>query len=303
MLTNYTLCQQENQQWIDLENPSEQEILDLGSQFNIDAIYLQDVMQPEHLPKWEYADEDEQYFFIARYADPIAPKAADNIHAMTRKLAVFLRPGVLITIHRGHIPFLDDIRQKCVEPASRYKTTEQLLCRMLKEVYRSYEQMVVTASRELEYYESKILQNHQLPPFLKGLFLVRRRSSVTRKVLLLSKTLMDALRGMDINPSQIQDARDMFVRVETLSEDLYERSASLISMHLALADQRANQVMKVLTIFSAFFLPITFIAGVYGMNFEFMPETQTHYGYFISLGAMALVSIGIYSWFKRAGWM
>jgi magnesium transporter len=222
---------------------------------------------------------------------------------MTRKLAIFLRPGILITIHRAPVPFIEDLKLKSEDMNGKYKNTNQLLCRILKEIFRSYEDDVVKSSRDLEFYEGKILQNHQLPPFLKGLFQVRRRSSVIRKVLLLSRTLLDALRDMELSPSQVQDTKDMFIRVETLSEDLYERSASLITMHLALADQRANQVMKVLTIFSAFFLPITFIAGVYGMNFDYMPELNTRYGYFATLGLMGMVSLGIYLWFKRAGWL
>jgi magnesium transporter len=303
MVIKHPICLQEAQLWIDLENPDQADIDQLGLEYNIAAIYLQDVMQPEHLPKWEYADDDDLYFVLGRYADPDAPKTADTIHAMTRKLAVFMRPGQLITIHRGRVPFLEELRQKTADSNGRYKTVEQLLCRLLKEIFVTYETLVGQNSSELEYYEGKVLQTRHITPFLRGLFLVRRRSSVIRKVLLLSKHLPDALRALELNPSQIQDTRDMVVRVETLSDDLHERSASLISMHLALADQRANQVMKVLTLFSAFFLPVTFIAGVYGMNFDNMPELHTANGYFATLGVMASVCLCILIWFRRARWI
>lgn len=303
MLQHYALCQQPTQTWIDLENPTEEDILKLGDQYSIAQIYLQDVLQPEHLPKWEYSDEQGQYFVIGRYADPQAGRTADTIHSLTRKVAIFVREGRIITIHRGHIPFLEELREKSSDPDGKYRTPFHLLCKIFKELFRSYEQLVVDAGNELEFYEGKILQNKHLPYFLKGLFQIRRRSSVIRKVLLLSKTLLDALRTMDGDAPQVQDARDMYLRVETLSEDLYERSATLISMHLALSDQRANQVMKVLTIFSAFFLPNTFIAGIYGMNFDNMPELHTAYGYFAVLGGMLSISIAIWLWFRHKGWM
>ena len=303
MLQTFALCQQQNRIWIDLENPSEADILQIGREQKLDPLYLQDVLQPDHLPKWEYNEEQDQYFLIARYADPEAKGADDTIHTLTRKIAVFVTKARILTIHRGHVPFLDELQLKATDPQGKYRKPFHLLCRVLKEVFRSYEDMVVKAGTEIDFYEGKILQNKALPPFLKGLFKIRRRSSVVRKVLLLSKTLLDAIRDIDEADPMVQDTRDMYVRIETLSEDLYERSATLISMHLALADQRANQVMKVLTVFSAFFLPNTFIAGIYGMNFDNMPELHTTWGYFGALGLMATVSVGIYAWFKREGWL
>ena len=78
---------------------------------------------------------------------------------------------------------------------------------------------------------------------------------------------------------------------------------SLLSLELAAADHDTNQVMRVLTIFSAFFLPLTFIVGVYGMNFDVMPELRWSLGYPAVLGVMFLTCLGIYLWFRRKGWM
>ena len=303
MLTRYALCSQENQSWIDLENPTDAEIQELGKEFDIDPLYLQDVLQPEHLPKWEFDDDANQYFLIGRYADPEAKRSSDTIHTLTRKIAVFATAERIITIHRGQVPFLDELREKVKDPNSRYRTPFHLLCKILKEVFRTFEHLAVEGSNELEFYESKILQNAPLPPFLRGLFQLRRRGAVIRKLLLLSKTLLDALRDMEDNRAQVQDTRDMYLRVETLGEELYEHASSLMSMHLALSDLRANQVMKVLTVFAAFFLPNTFIAGIYGMNFDNMPELHTKYGYFFALAGMAIISAGIYAWFNKKGWI
>jgi magnesium transporter len=70
-----------------------------------------------------------------------------------------------------------------------------------------------------------------------------------------------------------------------------------------LASQKTNEVMRILTVFSAFFLPLTFIVGVYGMNFQWMPELQVQYGYPAVMVFMALVTLLIFQWFKRKNWL
>ena len=91
---------------------------------------------------------------------------------------------------------------------------------------------------------------------------------------------------------------------------LYDRMESIRSMldsmeslYLSSVGQRTNEVMRVLTVFSAVFLPITFVAGVYGMNFQNMPETQNPHGYFIVLGVMASMVAGMLYYMKRKGWL
>jgi magnesium transporter len=78
-----------------------------------------------------------------------------------------------------------------------------------------------------------------------------------------------------------------------------ENSNQLMTTYLSISDQKNNEVVRLLTIFSAFFLPLTFIAGVYGMNFDFMPELKWRYGYLFSILFMFLIVLIIYIWFRR----
>ena len=73
--------------------------------------------------------------------------------------------------------------------------------------------------------------------------------------------------------------------------------------YLSVISQRTNEIMKVLTLFSAIMLPLTFIAGVYGMNFEYIPELASHYGYFAVLSAMGAIAFGMVVWFRRRKWL
>lgn len=87
------------------------------------------------------------------------------------------------------------------------------------------------------------------------------------------------------------------------ADQLHEEVTNLLSMHVAMASQRTNDVMRVLTVFSAFFLPLTFIVGVYGMNFTHMPELEQRWGYPAVLAVMIGVCVAIFAWFRRNGWL
>jgi magnesium transporter len=91
--------------------------------------------------------------------------------------------------------------------------------------------------------------------------------------------------------------------MQTLYHQALEDVNNLTNLHLSFAAQRTNQVMKVLTIFSVFFLPITFIVGLYGMNFKFMPELDEKWAYPVVLVIMGVITATIYVWFKRKKWL
>jgi magnesium transporter len=93
------------------------------------------------------------------------------------------------------------------------------------------------------------------------------------------------------------------LHLETDTDDLHENIHQLLNIYISLASQKTNEVMRILTVFSAFFLPLTFIAGVYGMNFHWMPELHQKYGYPAVIILMALVTLIIFQWFKRKNWL
>jgi magnesium transporter len=100
-----------------------------------------------------------------------------------------------------------------------------------------------------------------------------------------------------------EDLKDYHLHLETDTDDLHENIHQLLNIYISLASQKTNEVMRILTVFSAFFLPLTFIAGVYGMNFHWMPELHQKYGYPAVIILMALVTLIIFQWFKRKNWL
>jgi magnesium transporter len=100
-----------------------------------------------------------------------------------------------------------------------------------------------------------------------------------------------------------RDVHDHLTRVVDLAESYRDLISGSLEAYLSVVSNRMNEIMKVLTIFSAIMLPLTFIAGVYGMNFDNMPELHSRYGYFATIAVMIVVAVGMLFFFWRRGWL
>jgi magnesium transporter len=103
--------------------------------------------------------------------------------------------------------------------------------------------------------------------------------------------------------SALADIHDSMLNLVLVYEEVLDNAHTILNTYLSINAQKSNDVMKVLTVFSAFFLPLTFIVGIYGMNFEHMPELKWANGYYLALGFMLLITLGIYRWFKKKGYL
>ena len=138
---------------------------------------------------------------------------------------------------------------------------------------------------------------------LEALYFIKRQASISQKVLMLMLEPINHITTFREGAAALQDVKDQHLKMLTLYSQAVEDVNNLMNMYMSFAAQRTNEVMKILTIFSAFLLPLTFIVGVYGMNFEYMPELRQRWGYPTVLFLMALITIGIYSWFRRKKWL
>ena len=101
----------------------------------------------------------------------------------------------------------------------------------------------------------------------------------------------------------LRDVYDHVVQLLDLLENYRELGASLTELHLASASIRLNEVMKVLTLIATIFIPLTFMVGIYGMNFDYMPELHWRFGYPIAMGGMLAIALAMLGWFRRRGWV
>ena len=138
---------------------------------------------------------------------------------------------------------------------------------------------------------------------LEDLYLIKRRISVRSKLLTLTGEVIQSIKVKSKDAIMHQDLKELRIKLMMLNDQTHENVTNLLNIYLSLSAQKTNEVMKVLTIFSVFFMPLTFIVGVYGMNFDFMPELRYKWSYPILLASMLLFSAIIYWWFKRRKWL
>jgi magnesium transporter len=230
---------------------------------------------------------------------------------MTRKVAIFYGLDFLITIHRTEQPFLTALKEKyesggiAVGSGERRKGyMPRLLIEIINGAIETYDRPLGKSETVIDAFEATVFGEAEFSGTLHGIYLEKRRVTQMRRML--SHTL-DAVQKLvpasEPTAPLFQDIRENAQSMHSYADELLEEVNSLLGIQLALASHRTNEVMRVLTVFSVFFLPLTFIVGIYGMNFEFMPELRTRWGYPAVILAMGVVTSSIYVWFRRRGWM
>jgi magnesium transporter len=112
----------------------------------------------------------------------------------------------------------------------------------------------------------------------------------------------DKIPGVQQHIAYYKDIHDHLLKLTDMIESNREMTADLRDSYDSIRSSRMNMIMKTLTVITTIFMPLTFIVGVYGMNFHYMPELGWHWGYFTVLGLMAALGVGMYVWFRRKGW-
>jgi magnesium transporter len=301
MVQQYAKTQKSGFEWLDIVNPLPEELQEIATQYNLHANALKDCLQPGHLPKYELIGETS--FVIVRLYTPDTPgEEADTIQELTNKVAIFYSEKFLITIHRKPLTFIEEIKADIVD-TGRCRGTFHLLNRVVRGSLLTYEAPADILSRSLEYYEDRIFLKEKTQPVLKGLYFQKRKIDLIRRMLLLTRDVIENIDDPAENNPNTRDTRDLYVRLQTMYDTLSDNTNQLFNIYFSLASHRTNEVIRVLTIFSVFFMPLTFIAGIYGMNFDVMPELRHPWGYPGALGLMAVITLGIFLWFKRKGWL
>ncbi len=294
--------------WLDLVQPSEDELNDIAARYGLHATSVQDCLDPEHLPKHERIGATT--FLIVRAIDPLAGRRADTIQALTRKVAIFFGSDFLLTIHRAPQPYLEAIERDYVESgtASSAGATEPMLPRLVIDIINgaimTYGPPLEISENAIDEFETRVFDQQDRTVPLQAMYFERRRVGLMKRML---RHTIDVIQRLVPAANHVtplyQDLRENAESMHIYAEELLDDVKNLLDIQLALASHRTNEVVRVLTVFSVFFLPLTFVVGVYGMNFEFMPELRSPWGYPAVLAVMVLITVGIYMWFRRRGWL
>jgi magnesium transporter len=290
----------ESYQWIDIVNPTKTELNEVAARFGLHASLVEDCLQPEHLPKHEVVGEN--LFVILRAFNENVEPDADTIQDVTDKIAVFLGKDFFLTVHRPSFEFLVDIRKEYVD-TKQCETPYHVLFRIFAHVMKSFDAPLADLIHRMDALEPKIFRTKRSNTNLnQRLYYMKRRATVIDNVFELSRPIHEGLKGR-ISGHHYNHLHDEFVRLQTSTRQVADSITSLLNIYISLSAQRTGEVMRVLTVFSMFFMPLTFIVGIYGMNFDVMPELRWPFGYLFAWGLMLSVTVITYLWFRRRGWM
>jgi magnesium transporter len=286
--------------WIDIVGPEQHELLDIAHQYELLEQSVQDSLQPDHLPKYERLKH--YTFSILRLYDAGNDLEADTVQELTNKVAIFINEHYIITIHRKDWPALERINREMVQKGE-CETPLHVYIEVVRATLQSFEEPARKLTKAIEYYEEHIFLKNKKRPILKGLYFLKRKVDVIRRILLLSYDIIDQVDPEENSNAYTRDVRDLYVKQQSIFDSLSENTNNLLNIYFNTSAQKTNETIRILTIFSVFFLPLTFIVGIYGMNFEFMPELKWKLGYPVVYIIMAIVTISIYIWFKRKKWL
>ncbi len=286
--------------WVDVTDPDLEEIQRIATEQGLHQHFVQDCLEPEHLPKIE--DSGDSLFIILRVYDTGCAPDAATATELTRKLALFIRDKTLVTIHRAELPHMFNYYD--IAKLSKITSTQKLLISLCKSCVLTYDKALEDAEKILETIDGELQTRRTSEASLIKLHETRRKLSTLKRLLWHTSAVIQRLptveRGLK---ASMQDLRETSEGQLFFADELLEEANSLLNLQFSLASQKNNETIRLLTIFSAFFMPLTFIVGIYGMNFRDMPELQHPYGYSAVWFIMFSVVVAIWSWFKHKRWL
>ncbi|OVE55864.1 MULTISPECIES: CorA family divalent cation transporter [Chryseobacterium] len=287
-------------EWVDVEAPTAEDLKFLHERYEINNLLLEDTLDPNHLPKYE--EDGEVKFFLLRESTELERKNLNTISDISTKIGIFILGRTIITIHRMKTKSIAETKKQ-LSAMKTETTSKNIALKIALLIMKSFDDESVSLLETMDNIENEIfLKNTNHTNQIKRLYKLKRKSGLNSRVLTISTDAIDKFKLLGLQDSEAYDLKDKHKDVVADFDHLNAQITNLIGMFLALSDQKANQVMKVLAIYSVYFLPITFIAGVYGMNFDNMPELHTQHGYFYTLGLMALVVICTFIYARRKQW-
>lgn len=281
-----------NFQWFDFVNPKKAELRQCFEDHGGNSHLMDDILEVGHLPKIEKIQSST--FLLFRALSHKISGERSTISQLTNKIVFFYNESFLITAHQKEFAFLNEIKGQ-----GNIHSPEELMLKILEALLKTYIEPAQWLSDKMDRFEAEIFFKDHKKMSIESLYYDKAKARAFKKLILLTQSVMNQIQVMPIHMTKLQDLKETASSLFFQFDEALEDAQALLNTHMSLTSQKTNEVMKLLTIFSAFFLPLTFIVGVYGMNFEFMPELKWSYGYFVVWGLMVFMSLLIYFWFKR----
>lgn len=282
--------------WVDTQDPTPEELQALRRAFPFNRLALEDALERGH---WSRAEQYPEHAFITirSYAKPETPDE------FTERVSLFVFREAVVS-HSIHGTLAVD---KVWELAGRemVNTPQEVTYEVLDHTADTFFVLADTLEGLVDNLEEKVFKNHRSSP-VEDVFDLKHLVGPARRLATDAREATALLgrhaTGTPADLVRYRDAQDSFTRAASRFEALREGLTSLLDLHLSLQGQRMNEVMRTLTAVSVIFLPLTFLAGVWGMNYHSMPELSWKYGYAFAWTCFLAVGSALAYYFKRRGW-
>lgn len=291
--------------WVDMETPSLSDDDVLLNVFHFHPLTIEDCRANRHHPKVEEFP-DYIYFIVHAVRTDASPDRFNTI-----ELDGFLGRNYLVTYHHEPFASVNKVKQTIrSSPVTSQRGAVFLLHAVIDSIVDDYLPVMDDFDERINDLEDNIFTLHRPSDQILEEILGLKRSVL--RLRRISSKQLEVLYRMSHGQFQLisgpvlpffRDIYDHLLRVTDLAESYRDLISGSLEAYLSVVSNRLNEIMKVLTIFSAIMLPLTFIAGVYGMNFDNMPELHSRYGYYAAWAIMIAVAVGMLLFFWKRGWI
>lgn len=292
--------------WVSLEHATDDDVQRvLGGVFHFHPLTIEDCLSTSYqVPK---VDDFGDYIFLVVRAVGDKP---GNGQLDSQELDLYLGKHYLVTCYRSaQMSPIERVWHRLGRDERVVDRGADFLCHaVLDALVDEYLPLLDNMEDDIDRLEDEVLARPQTSA-LQGILALKHRILALRRLVGPQREVMNRLSRDDLpqikrqNRIYFRDIYDHLVRIQDLSEAVRDVVGGTLDTYLSVTSNRLNEVMKALTVVSTLFLPLTFLAGVYGMNFRFMPEINWRYGYLVAWALFVGIAAFMLAWFRRRGWL
>lgn len=297
--------------WVNFESEPAETCFPVLQGFGFHPLAIDDALQEVHSPKLD--DWGEYLYIVLNYMD--ITENNSRWETKLEELDIFLGANYIVGLHDTHVPVLEETWASCDrDPRVLENGADHLLYKIADNIVTGYMPIVEKIDEAIDQIEDQVFDRPS-PQTLERLFALKRLLQAMRRILLPQREVLNKLARDEykvIDPRDrifFRDIYDHLVRLHDLNESLRDLVGGALDTYLSVVNNRMNDVMKTLTIITTLFMPLSFIAGVFGMNF-FVPKPEDAIWklmqrsvFFVTAGALLITLVLIYLWMQRRTWV
>jgi magnesium transporter len=291
-------------EWIDVQGMGDESAMrKLGERLGLHPLALADIVNVPQRPKVE--DYEGRLLIIARMA-----QLDERGEVFFEQVSLVLGPGWLLTVQEDPGDVFDPVRERIRAAAGpiRRMGSDYLAYALIDAVVDAYYAVIERIGEEVDALEDLVLGRPD-PSIVRRIHGLRRTLLTLHRIQWRQRDALATLIRDEkscLSPAVLpflRDAHDHCVQLLDVTETTRELVTSLMEIYVSVVGNRMNEIMKTLTVIATIFIPLTFVVGVYGMNFDYLPELHWRYGYLGVWGVMMGIALGLLGWFRWRGWL